>query len=244
MPSGVLLEDMTGFVTKKIQPSRPRSLGSILKSARTKANISLEDAEVQTRIRLKHLEALETGDYQSLPADAYNIGFIRCYAEFLRLSPDKILRMYREERSQSRLMPVREVNLAPIRTNEWKFLITPKVLGIASALLLFGGVAAYIAAQLNEFTQPPTIALANAASEFTSETDKVNLKGATTEGSIVFMNNEPIVVTPSGQFSQDVQLSPGINEVVISAKSRAGKQSQKSVKILFNPNLAQASPSL
>lgn len=236
---------MTGFVTKKIQPSRPRTLGSILKAARTKANISLEDAEIQTRIRLKHLEALEAGDYQALPADAYNIGFVRCYAEFLRLSPEKILRMYREERSQSRLTPVKkEVNLAPSRTNEWKFLITPKVLGIASAVLVFGGIIAYIAAQLNEFTQPPTIALANASSEFTSETDTVNLQGTTTEGSIVFMNNEPIVVTPSGQFAQDVQLSPGVNEVVISARSRAGKQSQKSVKILFNPNLAQAKPSL
>lgn len=244
MLSGVVYKNMTGFVTKKIQPNRPRSLGSILKAARTKADITLEDAEMQTRIRLKHLQALESGDYQSLPADAYNIGFIRCYAEFLHLSPEKILGMYREERSQSRFTPVKEVNLAPIRTNEWKFLITPKVLGIASAFLMFGGIVAYIAAQLNEFTQPPVIALSNESSEFTSEKDTVKLNGVTTEGSIIFMNNEPIVVTPSGQFSQDVQLAPGINEVLISAKSRAGKQSQKSVKILFNPNLAQANPSL
>jgi len=235
---------MTGFVTKKIQPNRPRSLGSILKAARTKASISLEDAEIQTRIRLKHLEALESGEYQVLPADAYNIGFIRCYAEFLKLNPEKILRLYREERSQSRLTPAKEVNLAPIRTNDWKFLITPKVLGIASAVLVFGGIVTYIAAQLSEFTQPPTIVLATQADEFTSEADTVNLKGSTTEGAIVFMNNEPIQVTPSGQFAQDVQLSPGVNEIVIAAESRAGNRSQRSVKVLFNPNLAQAIPSL
>jgi cytoskeletal protein RodZ len=236
---------MTGFVTKKIQPSRPRTLGSILKAARSKANITLEDAEIATRIRLKHLEALERGDYQLLPADAYNIGFIRCYAEYLKLSPEKVLRLYREERSQSRLTPAaKEVNLAPVRTNDWKFLITPKVLGIASAVLVFGGIVSYIVAQLNQFTQPPTITLASPSEELTSETDKVNLKGAATEGAIVFMNSEPVLVTPSGQFSQDVQLSPGINEVVISARSRAGKESQKSVKILFKPNLAQAQSGL
>lgn len=231
---------MTGFVTKKIQASRIRTLGSILKAARTKANITLEDAEMQTRIRLKHLAALESGDYQNLPADAYNIGFVRCYAEFLKLNPEKILRLYREERSQQRLMPAREVNLAPVRTSDWKFLITPKVIGIVSAVLLFGGVVAYIAAQLNQFTQPPTVTLAGVADEFTSDADTVNLKGSATEGAIVFMNNEPILVTPNGEFTQDVQLSPGVNEIVISAKSRAGKESQKSVKVLFNPNLAQA----
>ncbi len=236
---------MTGFVTKKIAPSRTRTLGSILRAARTKSNYSLEDAEAKTRIRIKHLEALESGDYQSLPADAYNIGFVRCYAEFLKLNPEKIIRMYREERSQQRFTPSsREVNLAPVRTSDWSFLITPKVIGIASALLLFGGVVAYIAAQLNQFTQPPTIVLTSHTEEFTSEADTVQIQGATTEGSIVTMNNEPIVVTPAGQFSQQVQLSPGINEVVIAAKSRAGKQSQKSVKILFNPNLAQAAGGL
>lgn len=231
---------MTGFVTKKIQPSKPRSLSSILKAARTKASITLEEAEIQTRIRLKHLEALESGAYQSLPADAYNIGFVRCYAQFLRLNPDKIIRMYREERSQQRLVPSSDVNLAPVRTHDWTFLITPKVIGIVSAVLLFGGVVAYIAAQLGQFTQPPTITLATESEEFTSDTDTVNLKGVATEGALVFMNNEPILVSPTGHFAQDVQLSPGVNEVVIAAKSRAGKQSQKSVKILFNPNLAQA----
>lgn len=236
---------MTGFVTKKIAQPRTRSLGAILKAARTKANITLEDAEVQTRIRLKHLQALESGEYQSLPADAYNIGFVRCYAEFLKLNPEKILRLYREERSQNRLTPAaKEVNLAPVRASEWKFLITPKVLGIVSAALLFGGIVAYIAAQLNQFTQPPTITLSTQSEEFTSEKDTVNLKGSATEGAIVFMNSEPILVTPSGQFTQDVQLAPGVNEIVISAKSRAGKESQKSVKVLFNPNLAQAVPGL
>ncbi len=235
---------MTGFVTKKIQSTKSRSLGSILRSARTKANLSLEEAEVRTRVRLKYLEALEAGAYGHLPAEAYNIGFVRSYAEILKLNPEKVLRMYREERSQKHLLPEKDVNLAPVKAHDWTFLITPKVLGIGGAVLMLGGIVAYIAVQLNHFTQPPTITLSSASSEFTSDKDTVNLKGVATEGSVVFMNNEPILVSPSGHFTQDVQLSPGVNEVVVAAKSRAGKQSQKSVKILFNPNLAKADATL
>lgn len=233
---------MTGFITKRI--SRKRTLGSILKAARSKAGITLEECEVQTRIRLKYLHALENGQYQSLPAEAYNIGFIRCYAEFLKLNPEKIITLYRQERSEKRLSHDNSVNLAPSKVSDWHFLITPKVLGIVSAVLLFGGVITYIAAQLNQFTRPPEVNISNVPSEFTSDKDKVSLIGSATEGSVVFMNNEPVLVDPSGDFEQEVQLSPGINQVIVSAESRAGKKSQKSVKILFNPNLAKAVTSL
>jgi cytoskeletal protein RodZ len=236
---------MTGFVTKKIRVGKGRALGSTLKAARTRANFTLEEAEVQTRIRLKYLEALENGQYHLLPAEAYNIGFVRCYAAWLKLNPEKVIRLYREERSEQRLTNTsRVVNLAPHKVSDWHFLITPKVLGIAGAVLLFGGVISYIAMQLNHFTAPPEINLTNAPEEFTSEHDTVSLSGVVTEGSAVLMNNEPVLVTPNGEFAQDIQLSPGVNEVVIAAKSRAGKESQKSVKILFNPNLAKAEGAL
>lgn len=231
---------MTGFVTKKL--GRSRSLASILKAARTKAGVSLEEAEVQTKVRLKYLEALETGQYHLLPAEAYNIGFIRAYAEYLKLNPDKIVRLYREERSQRVFQPraEKQVALAPQRTVDWHFLITPKVLGVLGAILLFGGVISYIAFQLNEFTKPPAVSINNVPSEFTSDKDRVKLEGKATAGSVVFMNAEPISVDPIGSFAQEIQLSPGVNEVIVSAKSRAGKESRLSVRILFNPNIAKA----
>ncbi len=245
---------MTGFVTKKIsqdpsafslrsKSNRTKTLGSILKCARTKAGISLEEAESQTKIRFKYLEALEHGQYQQLPAEAYNIGFVRVYAEHLKLNPEKIIRMYREERSEKRHL-ADSINFAPSKVSDWHFLITPKVLGITAAVVMFGGVISYIAMQLNSFTRVPDITLGSIPSEFTSDKDKVQLAGVTTEGSVIMMNNEPVMVTPDGRFDQEIQLSPGVNEVVIAAKSRAGKQNQKSVKILFNPNLAKAGSSL
>ncbi|MDP3992920.1 MAG: helix-turn-helix domain-containing protein, partial [bacterium] len=90
---------MNGFITKQL--GKRRSLGSILKTARTKAEVSLEQAESATKIPQKYLDALETGQYNRLPAEAYNLGYVRCYAEFLKLNPDKIISAYKEERSRN-----------------------------------------------------------------------------------------------------------------------------------------------
>lgn len=233
---------MTGFVTKKI--GRRRTLGSILKTARTKADLSLEQAEGLTKIRLKYLVALEEGNYRDLPAEAYNVGFVRVYAETLKLNPEKIVSLYRQERSIDRFTTTAESgHFVPKRLGDWRFLVTPKVLAISGMILLFGSVASYIGFQLNQFTKPPSLEISNVPSEFTSDKDSVQLAGRTTSGAAVFMNAEPIFVTADGQFTQEVQLSPGVNEIVVLAKNRAEKEFRQTVKVLYRPNLAKADQS-
>jgi cytoskeletal protein RodZ len=228
-----------GFVTKKI--SKPRTLGSILKAARSKANLSIEQVQEQTKICTRYILALEEGNYAQLPAEAYNIGFVRSYASFLRLNQDKILRMYREERSDHRMnASENKVLMQPRRLGEWRFLITPKLLAVIGTLVFFGGLAGYVFLQLNRFAQPPELVITNVPSEFTSSRDSVRLQGQTTEGATVLMNSEAIAVTADGSFSQDVQLNPGINEINVLARSRAQKEKIAIVKVLYNPDLAKA----
>lgn len=232
-----------GFVTKKI--SKPKNLGSLLRAARNKAGLSVEQVQEQTKICIKYIVALEDGSYASLPAEAYNIGFVRSYASFLKLNPDKIVNMYREERSAHRMnAPENTVLMRPRRLGEWKFLITPKLLAVIGTLVFFGGLSGYIAMQLNRFAEPPELVITNSPSEFTSTKDSVKLAGQTTEGSTVLMNSEAVSVAADGSFTQDVQLNPGVNEISILARSRAQKETQKVVKILYTPDLAKASESV
>jgi cytoskeletal protein RodZ len=231
---------MTGFVTKKIS-TRKKTLGSILKAARTKTNATIEQVEAETRICAKYVLALEAGDYSQLPAEAYNIGFVRKYAEFLKLNPNKIIALYREERSQKRLNdPANSTRISPRRVGDWNFLVTPKLIGIVGMLLLFGGISFYIVAQVRKFAAPPALAITNVPEEFTSDRDTVNLAGKTAEGATVFMNTEPILVNADGSFSQDVQLSPGVNQIVILSRNRAQKESREIVKVLYQQDFAKA----
>lgn len=66
-------------------------LGELLQSTREAKGISLEQAEEDTRVRRQYLEALEAEDFEQMPAEVYVRGFLRNYAIYLGLDPEKAL---------------------------------------------------------------------------------------------------------------------------------------------------------
>lgn len=74
------------------------TLGVWLRQSREAKGSTLEEVEAATRIRPRFLEALETGDFASLPGGEVQIrGFLRIYARYLDLSPDQVLAHYDAE---------------------------------------------------------------------------------------------------------------------------------------------------
>ena len=63
------------------------TVGERLREARVAQKMSLETVAGQTRIPLRHLEALENGDWATLPAPAYCVGFAKNYATMVGLDP-------------------------------------------------------------------------------------------------------------------------------------------------------------
>lgn len=59
-------------------------VGDILRGEREKQGLTIEDIARETSIRDIYLEAIEKGDYDSLPGDVYAKGFIRNYSRFCR----------------------------------------------------------------------------------------------------------------------------------------------------------------
>jgi cytoskeleton protein RodZ len=66
------------------------SVGDRLKAAREAKKLSLEDIADQTRIPLRHLQNLESGDWSALPAPTYTIGFAKSYASAVGLDRTEI----------------------------------------------------------------------------------------------------------------------------------------------------------
>lgn len=71
------------------------SIGESLRDARIAKGISLEQAEEDTKIRKRYLQALEEGDYSILPGMVYAKGFLRNYANYLGLNQDEIMIEYK-----------------------------------------------------------------------------------------------------------------------------------------------------
>jgi cytoskeleton protein RodZ len=59
--------------------------GERLRAAREEKGLSLEDVAAQTRIPRRHLESIETADWDKLPAQTYTIGFAKSYASAIGL---------------------------------------------------------------------------------------------------------------------------------------------------------------
>ncbi|MFC2023520.1 helix-turn-helix domain-containing protein [Chloroflexota bacterium] len=69
-------------------------MGDWLQKRRDELGISLEQAEEDTRIRVRYLEALETEQFESLPDPAVGRGFLRNYAAYLGLDPQAAIERF------------------------------------------------------------------------------------------------------------------------------------------------------
>ena len=72
-------------------------VGDILRQERERQNFSLKDIEQGTSIRALYIESIEKGDYDKLPGNVYTKGFIKNYANFLKLDGDALSRQFMEE---------------------------------------------------------------------------------------------------------------------------------------------------
>lgn len=114
------------------EPDDVVTVGQRLREAREAKGLSVEDIAAQTRIPTRHLNSLEAGDWDKLPAATYSIGFAKNYAGALGLDRSEIGEQLRAEMGGTRLAtPYPEVYEAadPART-------MPKGLVIGALVLL------------------------------------------------------------------------------------------------------------
>ena len=78
------------------EPEFPR-VGERLRAAREEKGLKLEDIAAQTRIPQRHLESIETADWDKLPAPTYTVGFAKSFASAVGLDRAEISDQLREE---------------------------------------------------------------------------------------------------------------------------------------------------
>jgi cytoskeleton protein RodZ len=79
---------------------RFQTVGEQLKAARTDRGLTLNEVAAQTRIPVRHLEAIEISDFAALPGSTYSLGFAKSYARFVGLDAGKIADELRTELAQ------------------------------------------------------------------------------------------------------------------------------------------------
>ena len=93
------------------------TVGYDLRQAREIKKLSIEEIAASLKIKPCYLKALELSDYNDFPGQAYALGFLRTYADFLGLDTQSLLARYRQERSfikpEKMDMPIQQTQPLP-----------------------------------------------------------------------------------------------------------------------------------
>jgi len=82
-----------------------RITGELLKSERLSQGLSVQHVAASLKLSVKIINAIEAGDGSQLPAKTFVRGFVRSYAEFLKLNPEVVLRQFQEEMGTTSPLP-------------------------------------------------------------------------------------------------------------------------------------------
>ncbi len=133
---------MTQAAQRQPQPDRQEGatplhtdmpVGEILRRTREHYGQSLDDVENNIRIRASQLDAIEKNNMEALPGRVYAIGFVRSYAEYLRLDGDKMVQLFKMQGAGG--TPAAQLNF-PIPASESR-LPPPWVLAACAGGLIF-----------------------------------------------------------------------------------------------------------
>jgi len=213
-----------GFTFRKIRTSQ--TLGEKLRRARKKKGVDLVEAELETKVRAKYLESLELEDFDLLPNDIYVKGFITAYCEYLGLDPEKMLKLYRQQKLVKK-SSVDDSFSFPRVNSEKSITITPKLIILFSAAMFCVCAVTYLAVQVFSFASAPKLLVTDPTHDLVVERENIQVRGETNPGVTLKINKEPIIVGADGKFESEITLQKGINKILITALSKSNKETSK-----------------
>ena len=79
----------------------------------------------------------------------------------------------------------------------------------------------------------PFLEVSQPVNQFNTGSATVSVAGRTDPESKLSINNQEIGVDPAGRFSQEIQLSDDVNNIVIAATSKSGKVTKVERTVFF-----------
>lgn len=147
----------------------PKDLvGDTLRKERITRRITVETIAKDLKLNVKYIKALESNDYNSLPADPYVRVYLKSLAKYLSLDTEEVLRQFYKERGLTIEPSAKEsgtrIQISMTKKEESK----NPVLIIAIILIVLLALFSFVAKKQGWLTLPPmTTSMVPADPEFT-----------------------------------------------------------------------------
>ena len=115
------------------------AVGRRLREAREAKGLSLDEVAAMTRVPTRHLEHIDSGNWDALPAITYSLGFARAYAKAVGLNPSEIGTQLRAQLGSAPMASAATSYYEPADPAR----VPPKSLALVAALIAILLVAGY-----------------------------------------------------------------------------------------------------
>lgn len=87
--------------------------GELLKAERIKKDLSIQDVAYALKLSSRIIQAIESGDTSELPAKTFVRGFVKSYADYLKIDSEAVLKQFQEEMGSTHPVPKATVSQMP-----------------------------------------------------------------------------------------------------------------------------------
>ncbi|HUV42741.1 MAG TPA: helix-turn-helix domain-containing protein [Patescibacteria group bacterium] len=208
-----------------------KTAGQILREKRKKKGLSLDEIAQEIKIRKQYLIALEKDRYQFFPSITTNRGFIRNYAQYLGLEPDRVLAVFRRDyqrtQEQKLVLPSGESLNKQFRWSPRKTLISL----VALFIIIF---LTYLGYQYHSLLGKPRLEVYSPIDNEKIVNEEVLIEGGTDPDNSVTINGRLTQLDEEGKFSYRLRLTSGENKIVIEATNRIGRKTKQTRTIYYS----------
>lgn len=205
------------------------TVGDMLRRAREKKSISIEQLEKEMRVRGHLLRAIENNNWKPFSSKIYIKGIITSFARSVGVDEKKALVFFRRDYEATEdLRPKRRIPHTLLRP-------TSKAYAYISAALLGIIFMAYFAYQLSIFLMPPKITVISPIESTFKRRDKITITGKTEREAEITIFGSRVYPNENGVFSYDLPLKAGKNQVVIEAIGANGKKASITQEYVLVP---------
>ena len=214
----------------------PTKLGEVLRTAREAKFIDLARVERDTKIRVRYLAALETGDYRDLPGAVYTKGFLRNYGLYLGLDPEYLVDLYRLEIGAAADRRTPSIPPQPIAERQRRpFVVTSGAVAAVILTVLVTAFGAYLVGEFITFARTPDLRVTDPATDLASfDGSEYLIRGVTEPNATIttdgLRENPRARADLNGEFSVLVGLVPGANVITLVANDPLTQRNSAAVR--------------
>lgn len=223
---------MSTFQKKKLDEAKPVCVR--LREIRVASGMSIEDMCKKTRLPSSHIRAIEECRFHDLPnGSVYQKNFIKLYLQAAGVNPKPFIQQFviEEQHSPEIKQTVRKHPHRPY--SPLRFQNLPSIIKYVGLVAIIFSVMGYLALQIQHILKPPHLYVFSPENGFITTNGQITIKGESEPEAEITINGQEVTNNDAGVFEQTLDLTPGVNTIIISSLKKHGKTTTETRYITY-----------